>query len=182
MAKRKPAIETLHEGKYIRLVQKGRWEFAQRTKTCGIVMVIPITAKGELIMIEQFRPALGKTIIELPAGLAGDGEDTENEALTEAAKRELLEETGYVASKMKRLTQGPPSAGLSDEVITFFLATGLKKVGAGEGDGHEQITTHLVPLARAEAWLKRRENATTLIDLKVWAGLYFAQKAVKASK
>jgi len=180
MAKRPPKSVTLHEGKYIRLVQRGRWEFAQRTKVTGIVMVVPITAKNEIILIEQFRPALSKTIIELPAGLAGDIEGTEDEALATSAHRELFEETGYTASRMKQITQGPPSAGLCDEVITIFLATGLKKIGKGEGDGHEDITTHCIKLSRVESWLKKRESATTMIDLKLWAGLYFAKKHIKA--
>ncbi len=179
MPKRPPKTVTLHQGGFIKLVRRGRWEFAQRTKTTGIVMIVPITDKGELVMIEQFRPALNKTIIELPAGLAGDIEGTENEALVVAARRELYEETGYTAARMKRITQGPPSAGLSDEVITLFLATGLKKTGEGEGDGHEQITTHRIRLPRVESWLRKRESETTMIDLKIWSGLYFAGKHFK---
>ncbi len=177
MAKRKVAkesVETLYEGRFIRLVKQGRWEYAQRTKVCGIVMIVPVTDAGELVMIEQFRAPLGKSVIELPAGLAGDVEGTENEALTIAAQRELLEETGYVAKRIQLITQGPPSAGLSDEMITIFLATGLTKVGAGEGDGHEQITTHVIKLSRVKAWLKKKAASGCLIDLKLWSGLYFA--------
>jgi ADP-ribose pyrophosphatase len=176
MAKRKEPIETLHQGKFIRLVKQGRWEFAQRTKTSGIVMIVPVTRDGKLLLIEQFRPPVGKTVIELPAGLAGDAEGMEDEDLAEAAKRELLEETGYAAATMKRVAEGPPSAGMVSEIITIFLAGGLKKVGAGEGDGHEDITTHLVPLSRVESWLKRKADKNTIIDLKLWAGLYFARR------
>jgi len=177
MSKKVP-LTTLATGKYVRLVKQGRWEFAQRTKASGIVMIIPLTDAGELLFIEQPRAAIGKNVIEFPAGLAGDGEGTVRESLATAAKRELLEETGYKARSMRPLTEGPPSAGISDEIITLFLATGLKKVSDATGDGHEQITTHLVPLVSAQAWLKRRaKRKNTMIDLKLWGGLYFAEQA-----
>ena len=77
----------------------------------------------------------------------------EAEDLADAARRELLEETGYEADGMTKLGAGAASAGMSDEVITLFLATGLKKTGAGAGDGSEQITVHEVPVADVPAFL-----------------------------
>jgi ADP-ribose pyrophosphatase len=64
--------KTLYAGKHIRLVQQGQWEFARRTKASGIVMIAAVTADGKLLLIEQLRPPVGKRVIELPAGLAGD--------------------------------------------------------------------------------------------------------------
>ncbi|MEX2215675.1 MAG: NUDIX hydrolase [Phycisphaeraceae bacterium] len=173
---RKSKVETLHQGRFIRLLKQGRWEFADRVKTSGIVMLVPVTRENKLLLIEQFRPPVGKRVIELPAGLAGDIEGSEDEALTVAAKRELEEETGYTASRMKRVAAGPPSAGMVTEIITIYLATGLKKISAGGGDGHEDITVHEVPLSRVCSWLKRKEREGCLIDLKLWAGLYFAER------
>jgi ADP-ribose pyrophosphatase len=87
----------------------------------------------------------------------------------------LLEETGYEADTMEQVAEGTPSAGITDEVISIFLAGGLKKVGKGEGDGSEQITLHEVPVPEVEAWLKEKRRAGILVDLKVYSALYFAR-------
>ena len=166
--------ETIAEGKFVRFVRRGKWEFVERRKLSGIVVIVPLTADGKLILIEQFRVPMDKAVIEFPAGLAGDSAGTENEALIIAAKRELLEETGYEASEWKYLCEGASSAGITNEVLAMYKATGLKKVGEPEGDGDENITVHEVPLAEAPKWLEAQKKAGKVIDLKVYAGLYFA--------
>ena len=171
-----PGERTLFEGKYIRLVQQGKWEFARRRNTSGIVGIVAVTDDGRLLLVEQFRPPVGKPVIELPAGLAGDVAGQEAEELATAAKRELLEETGYAARELEAVASGPPSAGLSDEVITLFVARGLTKAGPGAGDGSEQITLHEVPVGEAHAFVDRKARDGCLVDLKVFAGLYFAQR------
>lgn len=165
---------TLYEGKFLSVVKTANWEFVRRRNLSGIVGIVAVTDDGKLILIEQYRPPVGANVIELPAGLAGDVAGSESEDLSDAARRELLEETGYEAKRMKLLGAGAASAGLSDEIITLYLATGLKKTGTGDGDGHEQITTHEVPLDRVEAFLKRQVKAGKLVDLKVYGGLHFA--------
>jgi ADP-ribose pyrophosphatase len=59
----------------------------------------------------------------------------------------------------------------------MFCATGLKKVGAGEGDGSEQITLHEIEVNRVERWLEAQRAGGKLVDLKVYAGLSFVRKA-----
>jgi ADP-ribose pyrophosphatase len=164
----------LYQGKFISVVRSGNWEFVRRRNLSGIVGIVAVTRDDKLVLIEQFRPPVGAIVIELPAGLAGDVAGSGSEDLADAARRELFEETGYEARGMKRLAAGTASAGLCDEVITMYLATGLKKTGTGDGDGHEQITTHEIPLDRVESWLKRQVKAGKLIDLKVYSGLHFA--------
>ena len=173
---RKPQPESLHEGKFIRLLRQGRWEFADRVNASGIIMIVPVTNDNKLIIIEQFRPPVGKRVIELPAGLAGDIEGSEDEALTVAARRELEEETGYTARYMKRVAEGPPSAGMVTELITISVASGVVQSGNVGGDGEKTITVHDVPLSRVRSWLDRKEREGCLIDLKLWSGLYFAQQ------
>ncbi len=146
-------IETLAEGKFLRLVKQGRWEYAARKGISGIVAIVAVTDDGKLILVEQYRPPVGKPVIELPAGLAGDVEGSELEELSAAARRELLEETGYEADTMEPLGSGSSSAGMCDEMITLFRATGLRKTGLGEGDGQEQITLHEVPVGEVAAWV-----------------------------
>ena len=164
----------LGEGKHVRLVQRRGWEYAERPDCGGIVAILAVTDDARLVLVEQYREPVARPVIELPAGLAGDVRGDEGEALTAAAHRELLEETGYQAADMVYLTEGPPSAGLSNEIITFFRAEGLRKIGRGGGVGHEQIKVHEVPLDGVATWLQEVAGGGALIDPKVYTGLYFA--------
>ncbi len=166
----------LYLGEHLRLMlADGKWEFVERIRASDVVVVVvAATSDGHMLLIEQIRASLGAPVIELPAGLVGDSEKYEN--LAAAAIRELEEETGYTASSVVKLTEGPPSAGLSSEVVTFLRATGLSKSdrpGAGEGDGDEDITLHKVPLGRVSRWLASKSGEGILIDPKVYVGLHF---------
>lgn len=167
-------LRVLGAGRFVRLVEHDGWEYVERVGVAGIVAIVAVTDDDRLLLVEQHRPPLRTQVIELPAGLAGDHVGHAHEDLLAAAQRELLEETGYRAAQWTCLTSGPPSAGLSTEVITFFLARGLSRLGAPAGDGSERITLHEVPLTEAGAWLDRAARDGRLIDPKVYAGLYFA--------
>jgi ADP-ribose pyrophosphatase len=166
-------VTAIAAGKRVRLVRRGDWEYVTRKSVSGIVAIVAVTDHGKLVLVEQFRPPVAKSVIELPAGLAGDEAGHEQEDLADAARRELLEETGYEAADMTFIAQGVPSAGITDEIITLFRATGLRKTGKGEGDGSEQITLHEVRVDGVAAWLERKRQEGRLVDLKVYAGLYF---------
>jgi ADP-ribose pyrophosphatase len=161
------------EGIHVRLMKRGLWEYVTRKRVSGIVGIVAVTDEGKMLLVEQPRMPMGKNVIELPAGLAGDVPGHESEPLTEAARRELLEETGYEAAGMEYLTEGTSSAGITDEIISLFRATGLKKVGPGAGDGSEQIILHEISIARVADWLEEQRRARKLIDLKVYGALYF---------
>lgn len=166
-------IETIAEGKFLRLVRAGQWEFCERKNVNGIVVIVPFLDDGRLLFIEQFRPPVNAICIEFPAGLSGDSADAE-EALTTAASRELVEETGYEAAEMRLLALAAPTAGLTSETMTYFAARGLKKVGAGGGVEHEQITTHLVAPQDVRSWLAE-QSQRAIISATVYAGLYLAE-------
>lgn len=168
-------------GRFLRVMKNGRWEYVERVGSNGAVAIVAVTAQHELVLIEQFRVPLGKNVIELPAGLAGDEAGQAGEALEVAARRELLEETGFEAGRWQFLTSGPPSAGLATEMVAFFLAQDLRRTGAGDGDGHENITVHTVMLASVEEWLEKRQNDGTFVDPKIFAGLFFASKSARIS-
>ena len=168
-------VEILCDGKHIQLVRQDIWEFTRRKNVSGIVGIVAVTNDRKLVLVEQHRPPVGSRVIELPAGLAGDDKDHRDEDLADAARRELLEETGYEARSMERVAAGPASAGMTNEVLTLFRATGLTKTGGAEGDGTEDITVHEVPLEGVTRWLAEREREGKLIDLKVYCGLYFAR-------
>ena len=171
--------EVLAQGRFMRLVKRGHWEYAERCSACGAVVLVAVTPAGKLLLTEQFRVPLNQPVIELPAGLVGDIPGEEDEAWAEAARRELLEETGYDAKRMVHLTTGPISAGFGTETISYYHAKNLKKVADGGGVEHENITVHEVPLDKVPAWLRKQQRAGKLVDPKVYAGLYFAHPKTK---
>ena len=167
-------MEELGRGRFVRLVRNERgWEWAERVNVTGVVVVAACTPAGNVILVEQPRPPVGASVIEMPAGLAGD-EDA-SEALAAAAGRELEEETGWRAGQISEVTAGPVSAGMSNEVLTFFVARDLEKVGAGGGVDGERITVHEVPLAEVPAFVAQKAREGVLTDPKVFAGLFFLQ-------
>lgn len=163
------------EGRFIRLVKlvESGWEYVERTNASGVVVIVALTPENELLLVEQHRPPLGTTVIELPAGLSGDISGEEDEPLARAAARELEEETGYRPGSVTTLFRGPPSAGLSDENVTFVRARDLVRVNEGGGDETEDITVHHVPRDKVHDWLAARSAAGVLVDPKVYAGLYW---------
>ena len=168
-------IETLYAGKYLSMVRRHTWEFVQRHNIAGIVGILAITDAGNMLFVEQHRIPLGKDVIEIPAGIAGDTDAFRHEDLATAAHRELEEETGYRAEKMTLLCSGATSSGLTDEIVTLYRATGLTKVGPGGGDHSENIRVHEIPLAQVPAWLASQQSAGKAIDLKVYSALFFTQ-------
>ena len=170
-----PEPQILAEGRFARFVRKGTWEYVERKNLSGIVVLIPITDQGEMVLVEQFRVPVNARVIELPAGLAGDIPGQEDEDLTRAACRELEEETGYKPHSLKLLCQGPPAPGISNEVVTLFLATKLERVGEGGGDENEDIQVHHVAIDQFAQWLSQQQASGKLVDPKVFVALHFAQ-------
>lgn len=167
--------EILAQGKFLRLVRQGTWEYSERLGISGVVGIVPVTDAGEIVLVEQFRVPTGRSVLELPAGLVGDLPGRESEPFELAAARELEEETGYRAGRLQRLLTGPNSAGSNSSQMTFYLATQLSKVGPGGGDEHEAITVHVIKLAEAWPWLQAQEAAGKALDPKIFAGLWFAE-------
>ena len=158
------------EGKHVFVLERGGWQFVERKKAKEAVAVIARTFDGKLIFKEQFRHPVGARVIDWPAGLVGD---EGNDDPAETARRELSEETGFTCKAVKLLASGPTSPGITSEIVHLYRATGVRRRGKGE----EDISVHLVPASKAESWLKARAKTRTLIDMKVWAGLYFAMKS-----
>lgn len=165
----------LYTGKFLRLLYYKGWEFVKRNDCTGIVVIAAMTDSRKVIFVEQYRIPLAKNVVELPAGLVGDMRASRKESMAAAAKRELLEETGYKAGKMRFIMEGPVSSGMSSQQIAFYHASSIQKVSQGGGDDTENIIVHEVPLKHAAKWLKRMECDGKLVDPKVFAGLYFLQ-------
>lgn len=169
-------MTTLYTGKFLRLMTRGTWEYVERTNASGVVGIVAITEDGKLILTEQFRPPVNCNVIELPAGLTGDIAGAEDEAVSEAAKRELLEETGYEAKEVTTFLPGTSSAGLTSEVLTLCIATGLCRVSSGGGVEGESIQIHEIPLEEVHDWVIQQSNSGKLIDFKIFTALYLASR------
>lgn len=181
MASRPPSEpRTLAAGAHLRLVVANGWEYVQRPNISGIVVIVGTTNHGCLVLVTQWREPVGAFVVEWPAGLAGDIPGSETEALEEAARRELFEETGFEARTMDAILTGPPSPGISDEIVTFYRARGMVRTAFGGGRGAERIRTHVVPISWLPDWLERMQAQGFLVDPKVFAGAYWLRQEMDA--
>ncbi len=135
----------------------------------GAAVVIPILKDGKLVLVRQYRYAPGAVFYELPAGVIDDGEDH-----LSAAKRELLEETGYAARDWSYLGRIHPAIGYTDEFIALYLARDLEHLGQ---DPDEDEFLEVVELSLNEGLEKIRKGQIT--DAKTMVGLLWAEKVLK---
>lgn len=120
------STEHIFKGKVISLqvddviLPNGSQSKREIVKHPGAVAIIPVTEKGTMIMVEQYRKALERSIIEIPAGKLEPGEQPEKTAL-----RELEEETGLGCKELQHITSFSTSPGFADEIIHLYGAFGL---------------------------------------------------------
>lgn len=162
----------LCRGSHLTLRRRGGWEYVERRDEAPGVLVVATTAADVLILIEEFRPPVRARVVSLPAGLVGD--EGEEESPEIAARRELLEETGYACSELEYLGGGPSTPGLASEMVSFYRARGVRKVGNPRVE--EEIVVHEVPLGQALAWTRKRAEQGVLIHPMLWAGLLLASE------
>jgi ADP-ribose pyrophosphatase len=132
----------------------------------GAAIILPLFEDNSVLIERQFRYPVGQHFYELPAGKLEPGEPS-----LETAKRELLEETGYVAGEWRELAHLHPCIGYSDERIDFFLARKLEFKGVSLDEG-EFLETLRMPLVEATQWI--RDGRIT--DTKTILGLFWAEK------
>jgi len=137
----------------------------------GSVVIVPVTDGDDIILVRQYRHAIGQFAWELPAGSLKPGEDVEA-----AARRECQEEVGLVPSRLTPLGSFFPTPGYCDEEMTFYRADGLREPTAQETarpDDDEDIE------ARAFAFAEIRQMivAGEIVDLKTVAGLALLERS-----
>jgi ADP-ribose pyrophosphatase len=132
----------------------------------GSVVVLPVLPDGRIVLIRQYRHSVQQYLWELVAGRR-DGD----ESFVSGARRELQEETGYMARSMRLLVDLFPSPGFLRENMAIFLATGLKK-GAANPEPDERITQTIVTLREAE----KRIRSGKIRDGKTVAGILYYSK------
>lgn len=132
-----------------------------------VILALDDSRRPPHILLErQYRHAAGQRMWELPAGTLGAGE-----AKLPAARRELLEETGYTASKWERALSFYVSPGFVTESMQVFLARGLKK-GQAQPEDDERIAVRFFPLTQAV----RMATSGKIVDAKTIAGLLWLEK------
>lgn len=157
-----------------------KWEAVERVNCRGIVVVVPVTVEKEFLLIRQFRPVINNFVIEFPAGL-----NDKEESLIDAARRELIEETGYDSEDLIFLADGPVSSGMSTEIITAFLAKNAvpaskqlkEKYPADESEDIEIIKS---PFSGVNEILQTYKEKGDYVDLKVYGLIEIAKNLLKA--
>jgi ADP-ribose pyrophosphatase len=156
-----------HEGKFISVRrdeidypdgQHKTWDIILHP---GAVAIVPITQEGHLILVEQWRRAIGKITLEIPAGVMDQGEEPE-----ESAQRELQEEIGKKAGKLSYLGAYYSSPGVYTEKVHLFVGSQLVHSPL-QGEDTEEIDVRVVPFGEA---LKLIENGT-ICDAKTALGI-----------
>ena len=174
--------ETVCEGKYLDFVRKSfvtrsgkqaTWEMVERKNifSRGAVAVVAVTADNELILEKHWRYAIESFAIQLPAGLT----DREGEAEEETAKRELMEETGYLAGKLIPIEVTPECAVLTTSRVKHYLAPDVEYRGEQKLDDAEIIEVLKIPLKDLPDFLFNLPPDTTL-DLRVTGILWILEK------
>jgi len=111
-----------------------------RIDSADWVNVVPLTSRGEVVMIRQYRHGLRDLTLEIPGGLVDPGEEP-----VRAAGRELVEETGYRASELTPIGATSPNPALFGNRVHTYLATGLSQIGEPTNPGNEETVVELVP-------------------------------------
>ena len=142
----------------------------------GAVAAVPLWFAGDgtpmVTLVDQYRPPFDEYVIEVPAGMR----DIADEPTEVTAARELVEEVGLEAGRLEHLLDMYPSAGMTDSVLTLYLATGLTRV-ARETHGPEEAHMHVLELPLAEAVSK--VVAGEIHDAKTVIGLLLVERRLR---
>lgn len=165
-----PPVEVMWEGKFVRALRRGKWEYASRARDIGAVVILA-EYEGKLILVDQPRIAPGCRCLELPAGLVGDHDP--NATPESTAICELEEETGFTAEQVERLGEFYASPGMLSEGFTLVRMHAVRKIGEGGGDENEDINVHLVPPADIPNFIEQKRAEGFGIDAKLLLLLNF---------
>ena len=164
---------TIAEGRFLRIVEKdvsggngrdGKWETVERTNVhgSGAVIIIAVTRGGELLFEKNWRAPIESWVVQFPAGLT----DVANESEEDAARRELLEETGYVAGTLVPVFLSPLAAAVTATRAMHYFAPDVEFVGKPVNTDIEEIEVVKVPVDQADEFMMNLPEGVEL-DLQV---------------
>jgi len=165
-------IKTIYRGRIFTVqietitLPKGGELQAEIIRHPGSVVIVPVTDAGEIVLVQQYRHAIGRLAWELPAGSLKPGEEIER-----AAIRECHEETGLIPSRVRGAGSFFPTPGYCDEEMHFFIASGLRTPGAGDEAAHQDEDEDIVAQRFALAAVRTMIASGEIVDLKTVAGL-----------
>lgn len=145
---------------------KGREMHAEIVRHPGSVVIVPVTDAGDIILVQQYRPAIARLAWELPAGTRKHDEDPR-----EAAVRECHEEIGLIPNRLESLGAFFPTPGYCDEEMHFFRVSGLREPTDDDEPAHQDEDEDIEARAFAPDEVRRMIAAGDIIDLKTVAGL-----------
>jgi ADP-ribose pyrophosphatase len=146
-------------------LQSGKITTREIVKHPGAVAVIPLLG-DKIIMVRQYRYATSKILLEVPAGTLREGEEPE-----ECARRELLEETGYLARRLKLMFQCYVAPGYSSEIVYIYLATQLSQQ-TQDPEEDEFIEVVKIDLSGVLQMIRRNE----IRDAKTIGGILYLDR------
>ena len=165
-----PPVEVMWEGKFVRALRRGKWEYAGRTNAIRAVVILA-EHDGKVILVDQPRVPPDCPCIELPAGLVGD--EDRNATPETTAIKELEEETGFTADRVERLGDFYASPGMLSESFTLVRAHGVRKIGEGGGTESEDINVHLVARVEIANFIEQKRAEGFGVDVKLLLFLNF---------
>ncbi len=141
------------------------WDFVSHRM--GAACVLPVRPDGKILMVRQYRNALERETLEVPAGKR----DSVDEDTKICAERELLEETGYRAGKIEKLLSLKSTVAFCDEMIDVYLATDLQKEGEQKLDESESIDVEAYELKELMdmCYSGRLQDAKTVAAIMAYA-------------
>ena len=172
--------ETVHQGWFIRMQRAtflgpdGVAFERDIVRHPGAVAVVAVTDQGKVVLVHQYRPAVDRWLLEIPAGTC----DVAGEPVEETARRELAEEVGYAADRLDPLVRTAITPGFCDEYTTIYLATGLRSVPSDRQGAEERFMEVVeVPLDRFDAMV----DDGSIIDASTILGVGLAVRRLAAA-
>jgi ADP-ribose pyrophosphatase len=166
--------DTIYQGKVIRLVRevlevRGRRIARETIQHPGAVVLVPCVDRSHLVFVRQYRRAVRRELLELPAGTLDPGESR-----AACARRELEEETGWRAGRLRRIAQFYAAPGFISEQMTVFLAQDLVRVRA-----RPEPDEILRPVILSLEGALRKIRSGDICDAKTIIGVLFAQHVLR---
>ena len=173
--------EAIARGKFLKLIRNvnpnGEWEWVRVKNYKKSVVILPVTVDGDIVFEKQYRYPVNDYVLGFPAGLVEEGESPED-----CARRELEEETGYIARDLKFLFSGYLCPGLTDVVAYYYYAPNVRKGGKKNLEPLEDIEIIEVPLEKALDYLMHEDVKFEVIVLGLISLLNFIDSSTSQSR